>query len=522
MTLNLLIGIGGTGAKIVEAVVHASAAGLGPDNLHIALVDQDRSNGNVSRALDTMQQVREARALWRQQGAAHHIGQSDFLHTDVLPIGEGHWIPHRDQRMTLRDVLGDLGKDQSLFDLLFDRETEQALELDEGYRGRAHIGSTAITSAVEHGEDAFWTSVFDLIRQARGGDKVRLVLAGSVFGGTGASGFPTLARLIRRFLDKESIGANFALGGVLMLPYFRFDKPDDENANVARSEDLLPQTRGALRYYAALRERENVFDELMMVGWDQTFNLGYHRHGTGDQRNPALLPELVAALGACRFFDHEHEPQPGVLVTARESEGSFSWSDVPPLERDEDQVYQKLGKQLRFAAAWKFWAPILAKKQGIWRSPFARQAWYKQFGIGAIDYDRSPPDDELKAISRYVDKLIEWAASIQIYAPRANLKFNLWNVERLLDGPANYDLPQYPVRVAEAIDEEGFGQASRDILQARVPSHSLTDASWLLNQLNRGRPGEGTAGLGGIVSALHNGSAAIEAQSNGGVADGRL
>ena len=46
---NFIIGIGGTGAKGLEHLIHACSAGLGPSNLWAGMVDQDEANGNVSR-----------------------------------------------------------------------------------------------------------------------------------------------------------------------------------------------------------------------------------------------------------------------------------------------------------------------------------------------------------------------------------------------------------------------------------------------------------------------------------------
>ena len=46
---NFIVGIGGTGAKCLEHLLHCCSAGLGPDNLWAGMVDQDEANGNVSR-----------------------------------------------------------------------------------------------------------------------------------------------------------------------------------------------------------------------------------------------------------------------------------------------------------------------------------------------------------------------------------------------------------------------------------------------------------------------------------------
>lgn len=49
MSKNYLIGIGGTGARVVEAAVFMCAAGYGPDELSIFLIDPDKGNGNLAR-----------------------------------------------------------------------------------------------------------------------------------------------------------------------------------------------------------------------------------------------------------------------------------------------------------------------------------------------------------------------------------------------------------------------------------------------------------------------------------------
>src|ERR1019366_5184000 len=54
MPRNFIIGIGGTGARCVESVLHLCAAGLGPDDLWVGFIDQDSSNGNLQDATDVL------------------------------------------------------------------------------------------------------------------------------------------------------------------------------------------------------------------------------------------------------------------------------------------------------------------------------------------------------------------------------------------------------------------------------------------------------------------------------------
>src|SRR5215210_6576444 len=45
---NYFIGIGGTGARCLEAVVYLASAGLLKNNLHLLIIDPDANNGNSS------------------------------------------------------------------------------------------------------------------------------------------------------------------------------------------------------------------------------------------------------------------------------------------------------------------------------------------------------------------------------------------------------------------------------------------------------------------------------------------
>ena len=59
MSDNLvIIGVGGTGAKIVEAVVHLAATGDAPLNIYPVLIDQDLHNGNVQRTREAIKRYK--------------------------------------------------------------------------------------------------------------------------------------------------------------------------------------------------------------------------------------------------------------------------------------------------------------------------------------------------------------------------------------------------------------------------------------------------------------------------------
>src|SRR6185503_14280795 len=101
---------------------------------------------------------------------------------------------------------------------------------------------------------------------------VRLFLVGSVFGGTGAAGFPTLGhRNTLKFNkekgavinDKEEI-SRILLGGSLILPYFRIVKNDNQPDMHVTSGDFPIATKAALEFY----------DTKDSLGFDQVYFIG--------------------------------------------------------------------------------------------------------------------------------------------------------------------------------------------------------------------------------------------------------
>lgn len=503
MSKNIVIGIGGTGAKVVEAIIHCTALGLGPSNLTVGLVDQDKSNGNVSRTQETLEAVSRARKQWRTSGSPHFVGDGDLLKAKIEALGEGLWVPHHKAQASLVQILGFLGNDEAALDLLFAKgPLEQEMRLDEGYRGRAHIGSAAITSAAAD-NPKFWRDLGEEIANAKGGDEVRILLVGSVFGGTGAAGFPTISRLVRRVIETAQIDSNIQLGGVLMLPYFRFSAPEDAAANVARTEDLLPQTRGALRYYHSLFEREKVFDELFLVGWNPSFDLGYHEPGTGQQRNPALLPELFAALGGARFFNPNYSPTGQMLVSARETSSHVGWSDLPsPRSSNPDLPYEAIGRHLRFIAAWKLWKPILSRE--AWEKEYLTHSWFKKQRLNDVDFANEPGSGNLDALDGFLDASLEWLASMKAYAQKQDLGWSLWNTDPLIDGEAHFETPTSPINIKNTLSDGELNTGWPKLIESLSGAEPLHSASHVHYRMNTEVVSGQFEGLGQFMGSLHH------------------
>ncbi|HYJ31509.1 MAG TPA: hypothetical protein VEW25_14355 [Allosphingosinicella sp.] len=462
---NILIGIGGTGAKVVEAALGLFTAGLGPQTVHVGVIDQDRANGNVNRTLARLKSLRRFQRVWGGRSSSSIDWSGDRSAPNRVGLGSvtveelfgdrALWCPEGDD-LSLTNIIGqDLSPQQrDLFDLLFmPGEQEQDLQLGEGFRGRAHVGAAALIAAMLEDENELVDRLRDLMQTA---DRtpVRIFLVGSAFGGTGAAGFPTLARELHRIrTDPEFTNKGMvSIGGALMLPYFGFARPDKDGEPVVTTDELLPKAQLALEYYGRLFETERTFDKFYVMGWDPFFNLGYHQPGNFEQRNPPLLPELFAATAAVEFlsqdFDQQDRQDVPVMLSARTDSG-VRWSDFPLAG-----IADKLGQLIRFSAYWLYFAEQLLNKTslfggGNWTQPLRGK-------MKPVDHQ-----EELESLRAVAYEVLSWAAATQA-TTKERWSPGPWDTGGFLDR-THESAPTDPVALATnvAAPEPAFDQLIR-------------------------------------------------------------
>lgn len=504
--INILLGVGGTGAKVVEAALVLMAAGVGPKTasrtVHVGLIDQDQSNGNVARTRALLAKLGAFRDSWSGMNAPNYVDWQT-QNQDSVSIGSVRavplfpdesnalWCPEEDDASLASILGGSIGDDnrRELFNLLFMKgREEQDLPLGKGYRGRAHVGATALVSAMI-GDGSELMARLRTLMEDPAHRKVNIFIVGSAFGGTGAAGFPTLARALHRLRRAQDVvnGDNVTLGGMLMLPYFSFDDDAGDGESVVTSDELLPKAQLALDYYHNLFENERAFDHFYALGWGNLFHLGYHEAGAAEQTNPALPPELFAASASMDFFDRASMPgdQPDatrVMVSAR-NDHVIRWKDLPLA----DEIEPKLAQLLRFGVYWKYIAQnMIDAKTGMLGMG---KNWIQKLtgGAKAIEADR-----ELTALNALIDHALVWAATVEHKGGR-QWAGGPWNMRHfVIEG----DSPTEPVRQVEALSEaaalDGFDELIRidsgDFVQRKGAElhHDLRSGTIQLNNQSRG------------------------------------
>jgi hypothetical protein len=357
---NLVYAIGGTGAKCAEALVHLTAAGVIDTDWSLRIVDQDRDNGNGSRLVRLVAVYNDVQRDLRR--SAHALDNDNPIMRARITNGDRIMAVLPDTEAVLREAfdVGEAADPSSdgnalLLNTLFTSD-ERNERLVRGFAGRPGLGAAAFLCPQSEEKSELWACVRDDVRLMTNGQIDRILLLGSMFGGTGAAGLPTLGRHFRAHMNEQRT----ALGAVLCLRYF-----DLNNAGRFKPADHS-RTRAAMTYYAREMMPEGgsaLFDELYIVGLDPEITIPAEQAGGGKgQINPALLPELIAGLGGARFL---RGPAPAagrmpvsrsVFICGRERRDTVDWDDLPiaDLQLRQADARDLLVGMGRFAVAYTY------------------------------------------------------------------------------------------------------------------------------------------------------------------------
>ena len=333
--------VGGTGARLADALLCAASAGVFPaEKLNVLLADTDR-RGVRSAGLVAAKMADYARI---HQTMSEPEGP---FRTEVAFSSWPKALPEDASRLS--EYTTNSEEDALLCQALLDKDAVE-LNLHEGFHGRRMLGMVTyaglLHEADQDPEDVLSCMVDDMVQSIREGEEVRVVLAGSVSGGTGAAGISALTRYIRqRTEDKVNLGA------VLLTAC------DDEQDAAHANE--------ALASYA----KEDLFETVCVLGLPKASR----------SSAPAEYAHLTDWLGVYCMDVLLHRPVwfKGVF-TVKAPAGPLSWEIFGKAAERYRRCYGGLAK---FATAWV--TGLSAQVEKRLRKPvFLRDAlwgWYAHF-----------------------------------------------------------------------------------------------------------------------------------------------
>lgn len=312
--------IGGSGERVMKSLVMMLAAGMpiGARRLCPVFVDNDVQSNALTTCLDLINYYRSnPKSDKTDKVGLHELcnnGDAEkvpsFAHVEIAkPVilnVAGNQIGNLDK------IIGHLDTKKQFEDAVLEERnllfTQDDLDmpLTVGFVGNPNIGSVVLNS-LSLQSDAFKTIYTD----ASTGDGVFVI--GSLFGGTGAAGFPLI---INKFRSDDNTHCPL-LGGVAVLPYFSVKVGDQTQGQIdtkrfdVNSDTFTSKTRAALMYYD---EYMRDMDYMYYVGDNGKRSLYEHYVGGEKQENPYNMIEVMAAMSVVNFSQKPTGAERGQVV----------------------------------------------------------------------------------------------------------------------------------------------------------------------------------------------------------------
>lgn len=359
--------IGGTGSRVIKSLTMLLASGVKPNTerdfeIVPIIIDPHKSNEDLKRT---------ERLLGNYQTISNDVGlDSGFFNTKIKTLNN-LVDPNRlsgSFTFNLQEVGGKKFKEyidfnqlddanKGLADILFSgksinkRHEEVSLldvEMDIGFVGNPNIGSVVLNQFKDSQEFKEFASNFN--------EEDRVFIISSIFGGTGAAGFPTILKNIRNaMLVKGIAGKGFLqdakIGAVSVLPYFNLKTETDngEKSPIQKSH-FIAKTRAALSYYKDNITGNDLINAMYYIGDDYIGKAYENDPGDNGQQNDAHFVELASALAIIDFLeipDKDLETSGGKALRPIYKEfGIRNDSDTIKFSDLEDYTERKLALRL--------------------------------------------------------------------------------------------------------------------------------------------------------------------------------
>lgn len=165
--------------------------------------------------------------------------------------------------------------------------------LSVGFKGNPNVGSVVLGNMIDK---ANWFEQFK--RHCNEADRIFII--SSIFGGTGASGFPLIEKKIRDATEFPNVCKSL-MGAVTVLPYFELEDPKTTQSDID-STSFITKAKSALAYYA---DNEKGVDFLYYVGENSKANKQTYANNEQEQKDQAHFIELVSATALFDFLERE-------------------------------------------------------------------------------------------------------------------------------------------------------------------------------------------------------------------------
>jgi hypothetical protein len=270
------------------------AAGVecGVDTVVPVVIDRDMSNKDLTRTKLLIDDYIVVNKI------ALKTKENRFFKTKIELLNNDLCLQLRDNTLRFEEYLGkeSMNKEnKALADMLFSKKTLN-LDMSAGFQGNPNIGSVVLNQFDN-------SDVFKAFAKDFTDPNNKIFIVSSIFGGTGASGFPLLRKVLHTVNEKEDGLDNWGLvndaviGAISVLPYFMVKHATDDS--LVDSDTFIDKAKAALAYY---KTEDKHLDTFYYIADPRATAYDHHKGGES-QKNNAHFVEFAAALAILDFVD---------------------------------------------------------------------------------------------------------------------------------------------------------------------------------------------------------------------------
>lgn len=290
MSKLYIFAIGGTGARVLKSLSYLLATGVqcNLEKIIPIIIDPDAANGDVSLTTNILRSYQKIRSSLSFDNET----KNSFFKTEIESQTPNFRIKILNSERKFKDYIdyGSMDRtNKALTSLLFSEKNLEST-MDVGFKGNPNMGSVVLNQFQESDDFKAFASSFS--------QNDRIFIISSIFGGTGASGFPLLLKNLREApteLDNHQLLRNADIGAISVLPYFGVKK--DSDSEIEKST-FISKTKAALHYYE--HGVNNDVNKMYYIGDDISRDYE-NNEGSTTQKNDAHFIELASALAILDF-----------------------------------------------------------------------------------------------------------------------------------------------------------------------------------------------------------------------------
>lgn len=310
--------IGGTGIRVMKSITMLMAGGMSTNGYTVVPVILDphldlEEKKNLHTLIESYQDIYH-NSISNGNDTLNHL--DGFFNSEILTINELNDQLNDTQQATASGTkekfrsylnvanLGTNDINNYLVETLFSTNNLNN-PLSVGFKGNPNVGTVVLGEMIE---GADWFKAFKL--RCEKDDRVFII--SSIFGGTGASGYPLLEKKIKDAKDEPAV-KDALMGAVTVLPYYGLKDPSTSGSDID-SANFYTKTKAALAYYQNTVQS----DYLYYVGEKSLKQI--YENDEKKQDDKANFIEVVAASALFDFLKREKPEQRQYLTRAIEED----------------------------------------------------------------------------------------------------------------------------------------------------------------------------------------------------------